>query len=123
MAKRKEEESFYSIGPAAIFDGRRVAPLKQTVAADKVSEKTNEASVRLVDDDRQPAAAAGVESASVIAEPPDNVPPPPSAEQQSAQADAYQQDQPLEGRSDQQGNGCWCSDLEVTFERFWDRCI
>src|SRR5258708_3329232 len=116
MAKRKEEESF-TVSDRRLFstDGE-LRP--EADSGEQTAERTNEASVRLADDDRQPAAAAGVESASAIAEPPENAPPPPSAEQQSAQADAYQQTNRSMDEAISKEMGAGVSDLEVTFESF-----
>jgi hypothetical protein len=116
MAKRKEEESF-TVSDRRLFstDGE-LRP--EADGGEQTAERTNEASVRMVADDRQPAAPAGVESASAIAEPPENAPPPPSAEQQSAQADAYQQTNRSMDEAIGKEMGAGVSDLEVTFERF-----
>jgi hypothetical protein len=117
MAKRREEESF-TVSDRRLFSTDGELRPEADSAADRASEKTNEASVRTAADDPHPAAAAGVESASAIAEPPEDAPPPPSAEQQSAQADAYQQTNRSMDEAISKEMGAGVSDLEVTFERF-----
>jgi len=116
MAKRKEEESF-TVSDRRLFstDGE-LRP--EADGGEQAADRANEASVRLVADDRQPAAAAGIESTSAIGEPPEDAPPPPSAEQQSAQADAYQQTNRSMDEAIGKEMGAGVSDLEVTFERF-----
>jgi len=114
MAKRREEESF-------TVSDRRLFSTDGELRPE--ADSANEASVRLITEDPQPIAIRGVENPSAeTAQPPADAPPPPSAEQQSAQANAYQETNRSmdEAISKEMGPG---ADLEVTFERFLDRCI